>query len=395
MGEVLGRHVVARFQRFLLQRLRRSRKGVYSSQNQFQKVYYHLLGTPQSADVLVYRDAAHPLRYFSAWPSDDGKWLFVVASEGTSGTEILYRKIGEKKFRTLLPGFDADYEFVECRNDEFFYTSNDGASNRRLLKLDLNRPGKPEVVIPKRSSCWRAFRRAATACSPSTCRMHSIRSFSTGSTANPSAGAPAPPPAPPGGPGGRGGPARSRSHLSTPPSPPPAFSPLPLRHRYGRLDALQGARGALRPPNSLSPSRSSTPRRTERACRCSSPIAARHEARRARTRVYLYAYGGFQINLTPGFNPSALMFRRAGGIYCVANLRGGSEYGEAWHKAGMLENKQNVFDDFIAAAEYLIAAKYTSSDKLAITGGSNGGLLVGACEVQRPDLFAVCLPAVG
>ena len=110
---------------------------------------------------------------------------------------------------------------------------------------------------------------------------------------------------------------------------------------------------------------------------------------------YLYAYGGFQINQTPTFRPSAMMFVEQGGIYCVANLRGGSEYGEAWHKAGMLENKQNVFDDFIAAAEYLIAEKYTSSDKLAIAGGSNGGLLVGACEVQRPDLYAVCLPAVG
>ena len=99
--------------------------------------------------------------------------------------------------------------------------------------------------------------------------------------------------------------------------------------------------------------------------------------------------------MTPGFNPSALMFVEQGGIYCVANLRGGSEYGEEWHKAGMLENKQNVFDDFIAAAEYLIAGKYTSTDKLAIHGGSNGGLLVGACEVQRPDLYAVCLPAVG
>ena len=110
---------------------------------------------------------------------------------------------------------------------------------------------------------------------------------------------------------------------------------------------------------------------------------------------YLYAYGGFQINQTPAFRPSAMMFVEQGGIYCVANLRGGSEYGEAWHKAGMLENKQNVFDDFIAAAEYLIAEKYTSSDKLAIAGGSNGGLLVGACEVQRPDFYAVCLPAVG
>ena len=110
---------------------------------------------------------------------------------------------------------------------------------------------------------------------------------------------------------------------------------------------------------------------------------------------YLYAYGGFQINLTPGFNPSAIMFMEQGGVHVVANLRGGSEYGEEWHKGGQLANKQNVFDDFISAAEWLIDNKYTSSSKLAIAGGSNGGLLVGACEVQRPDLYAVCLPAVG
>ena len=110
---------------------------------------------------------------------------------------------------------------------------------------------------------------------------------------------------------------------------------------------------------------------------------------------YLYGYGGFGISLTPNFNPSALLLMEQGAVYCVANLRGGAEYGERWHKAGMLGDKQRVFDDFIAAAEWLVAQGYTSPAKLAIAGGSNGGLLVGACEAQRPDLFAVCLPAVG
>jgi prolyl oligopeptidase len=111
--------------------------------------------------------------------------------------------------------------------------------------------------------------------------------------------------------------------------------------------------------------------------------------------AYLYGYGGFNISETPGFSPSWLMFMEQGGVVADVNLRGGGEYGEKWHEGGMLANKQNVFDDFIAAAEHLIAAGYTSPEKLAIAGGSNGGLLVGAAMTQRPDLFAVALPAVG
>ena len=111
--------------------------------------------------------------------------------------------------------------------------------------------------------------------------------------------------------------------------------------------------------------------------------------------VFLYAYGGFQISLTPTFSLSRMLFLEHGGIYVQPSLRGGSEYGEAWHKAGMLEKKQNVFDDFIGAAEYLIKEKYTNRAKIAISGGSNGGLLVGACMTQRPELFKVALPAVG
>ena len=365
-------------------------KGVYSSQNQFQKVYYHLLGTPQSADVLVYRDAAHPLRYFSAWPSDDGKWLFVVASEGTSGTEILYRKIGEKKFRTLLPGFDADYEFVECRNDEFFYTSNDGASNRRLLKLDLNRPGKPEVVIPEKEQLLESVSTGGDCLFAIYLQDAQHKVVQYGFDGKPVREVALPAIGTLGGFGGEKEDAQFYYSLSNYTSPATIY----------RYDIASGESALFKAPEVrfdpelfvteqvFYPSKDGT--------RVPMFITHRRDMELDGTNpCLLYAYGGFQINLTPGFNPSALMFVEQGGIYCVANLRGGSEYGEAWHKAGMLENKQNVFDDFIAAAEYLIAAKYTSSDRLAINGGSNGGLLVGACEVQRPDLYAVCLPAVG
>ena len=124
-------------------------KGVFSSQNQFQKVYYHRLGTPQSADKLIYMDAEHPLRYFSAWPSEDGKWLFVIASEGTSGTEVLYKRVSDPKFRVLLPGFDADYALVECRDDRLYYITNKDAANNALMKVDLNDPSSITAVIPE------------------------------------------------------------------------------------------------------------------------------------------------------------------------------------------------------------------------------------------------------
>ncbi|WP_303643104.1 prolyl oligopeptidase family protein, partial [uncultured Alistipes sp.] len=321
-------------------------KGVYSSQNQFQKVYYHALGTPQSADVLVYRDAAHPLRYFSAWPSDDGKWLFVVASEGTSGTEILYRKIGEKKFRTLLPGFDADYEFVECRNDEFFYTSNDGASNRRLLKLDLNRPGKPEVVIPEKEQLLESVSTGGDCLFAIYLQDAQHKVVQYGFDGKPVREVALPAIGTLGGFGGEKEDAQFYYSLSNYTSPATIY----------RYDIASGESALFKAPEVrfdpelfvteqvFYPSKDGT--------RVPMFITHRRDMELDGTNpCLLYAYGGFQINLTPGFNPSALMFVEQGGIYCVANLRGGSEYGEAWHKAGMLENKQNVFDDFIAAAE--------------------------------------------
>lgn len=347
-------------------------KGVFSSQNQFQKVYYHRLGTPQSADRLIYADAEHPLRYFSPWPSKDGQWLFIVASEGTSGTEVLYKKVSEPKFRTLLPGFDADYAPVECRDGQLYYVTNRDASNYALMKVDLNDPSKVSTVIPESGGKLLEGVGSAGGYLFATYLEHAQSKVCQY--------------------GFDGEKDDTELYYSLTNYIAPATI-----YKY---DIAGGASTLYKAPAvNFDPSLFTTEQvfyTSKDGTKVPMFITRRKNMKLdGGNPCYLYAYGGFQINQTPAFRPSAMMFVEQGGIYCVANLRGGSEYGEAWHKAGMLENKQNVFDDFIAAAEYLIAEKYTSSDKLAIAGGSNGGLLVGACEVQRPDLYAVCLPAVG
>ena len=365
--------------------------GVYSSQNQFQKVYYHTLGTPQSADRLIYEDKAHPLRYFSAWPSEDGKWLFVIASEGTSGSEILYRKTSEKTFRTLLAGFDHDYIPVDCREDRFYFVTNEGASNYALKRLPLNDPSKVETVIPEHEK--NLLEGVGTAggylfASYLQDAQNQVAQYDydgklVRQITLPAIGTV-------GGFDGKEEDTELYYSLSNYTAPATIY----------RYDIASGESTLYKAPEvAFDPSLFVTEQvfyPSKDGTQVPMFITHRKDLKlNGKNPCLLYGYGGFQINMTPGFNPSALMFVEQGGVYCVANLRGGSEYGEAWHKAGMLENKQNVFDDFIAAAEYLIAQKYTSSERLAINGGSNGGLLVGACEVQRPDLYAVCLPQVG
>jgi len=367
------------------------KQGVFSSQNQFQKVYYHKLGTAQADDRLVYGDPAHPLRYFNAWPSDDGRWVFVGASEGTSGSEILYRRAGDGKFKVLLSGFEYDYAPVECKDDWLYVMTNEGASNYRLVKIDLNDPSRRETVIPENG---RNLLEGVNSVGGSLMAIyledaqHKIYQYGfdgrlVREVALPAIGSV-------GGFSGEDEDTEIYYTLSNYTSPAAVY----------RYDIASGESTLYKAPEvAFDPERFVTEQvfyTSKDGTEVPMFITRRKDMKLdGRNPCYLYAYGGFQINLTPGFNPSAIMFVEQGGIYCVANLRGGSEYGEEWHKAGMLANKQNVFDDFIAAAEYLVANKYTSSDRLAIAGGSNGGLLVGACEVQRPDLYAVCLPAVG
>ena len=365
--------------------------SVYSSQNQYQKVYYHVLGTPQSADRLVYEDREHPLRYFWAWPSEDGKWLFVLASEGTSGTEVLYRRSSEKQFRTLLKGFDADYAPVTVKDDALYYVTNRDAMNYALCRIDLNSPKRIETVIPEHettllegvssiggylfASYLENAQDKIVQFDFDGRRVRDVQLPAIGTV------------------GGFSGDDETTELYYTLTN---YTAPATVYH-YDIASAESTLYKA--PEVNFDPSLFVTEQvfyPSKDGTRVPMFITHRKDMKLdGQNPCLLYGYGGFQINLTPGFNPSALMFVEQGGIYCVANLRGGSEYGEAWHRAGMLEKKQNVFDDFIAAAEYLIAGKYTSSERLAINGGSNGGLLVGACEVQRPDLFAVCLPQVG
>ena len=366
------------------------KKGVYSSKNEFQKVYYHKIGTPQSADRLVYSDPEHPLRYFNAWQSDDSRWIFIMSSEGTSGSEILYKRSNARKFDVLLKGFEHDYGIVECEDDQLYVMTNEGAENYHLIKIDLKDPSKREVVIPEKENLLEGVGSAGGCLTAiyledaqNKVYQYEMDGKLIREVALPGIGTVS-------GFGGEKEDTELYYSITTFTAPTAIYS----------FDVKSGeSKLYMRPEVAFNPDDFTTEQiffTSKDGTRVPMFVSYKKGLKlNGKNPCYLYGYGGFQINLTPSFNPASIMFMEQGGVYVFVTLRGGLEYGEKWHKAGMLENKQNVFDDFISAAEYLIDNKYTSSKKLAIAGGSNGGLLVGACEVQRPDLYAVCLPAVG
>lgn len=365
-------------------------KGVYSSKNEFQKVYYHKIGTPQSADRLIYSDPKHPLRYFYAWQSDDSRWIFVSSSEGTSGSEILYKRSNAAKFDVLLKGFDYDYSIVECVNDQLYVMSNEGAENYNLIKIDLNNPSKREVVIAEKENLLENVNSAGGCLTAIYLEDAQNKVYQYEMDGTPIREVTLPGIGTVSGFNGEKEDTELYYSITTFTAPTTVYS----------FDVKSGeSKLYLRPEVAFNPDDFTTEQiffTSKDGTRVPMFVSYKKGLKRnGKNPCYLYGYGGFQINLTPSFSPSSIMFMEQGGVYVFVTLRGGLEYGEKWHKAGMLENKQNVFDDFIAAAEYLIENKYTSSKKLAIAGGSNGGLLVGACEVQRPDLYAVCLPSVG
>ncbi|MFR9504031.1 MAG: prolyl oligopeptidase family serine peptidase [Rikenellaceae bacterium] len=368
------------------------KEGVYSTQNQYQKVYYHKIGEEQGDDKLIFEDKEHPLRYFSAWPSDDDKWIFVEGSEGTSGAEILFKSRTAAAFKVLLSGFDSDYMIVDCVDDYLYVKTNNGAPNYRLAKISLKNPASglqdviaehPQFVLEGVSTAGSFFMASYLQDAQSKVYQHSLDGALVREVELPAIG--------------------SATGFSTGKKETSVYYTLSNYTTPAAIYSYSletGESTLYKSPEVDFDSEMFVTKQIFFASKDGTQVPMFVSHRKdlvldGGNPCYLYGYGGFQINLTPSFNPAAIMFMEQGGVHVVVTLRGGSEYGEQWHQAGMLANKQNVFDDFIGAGEHLIATGYTSSEKLAIAGGSNGGLLVGACQVQRPDLFAVALPAVG
>ena len=363
--------------------------ALYSAQNTNQKVYYHRIGTSQSEDILIYANPSAPLHYFHGGESEDGKWIFITGSAGTSGNELLYKRKGEKSFKTLFEGFDYDYMVLDCYDDTALVLTNHHAPNFRLLAVDLNTK-RSRDLIPQTEQPLEGVGTVGDYLfafylvdAQNKVLQYDRKGNFIRTVQLPAIGSV----------GGFDG-KREDDHAYY------TVANYTTPGNIYRYDLKSGESTLYRASEVKFDATNYTTSQVFFTSKDGTrvPMFISHKKNiklDGNNPCYLYGYGGFQINLTPGFSTTAAMFMEQGGVYCVVNLRGGSEYGEQWHKGGMLANKQNVFDDFIAAAEHLIAEGYTSTEKLTIAGGSNGGLLVGACMTQRPDLYAVALPAVG
>ncbi|MHB8094726.1 MAG: prolyl oligopeptidase family serine peptidase [Candidatus Aminicenantales bacterium] len=365
-----------------------------TAKNEFQKVFFHKLGEPQEKDALVFEDTERPLIYKGLRVSEDLAYAFLDLSEGTSGNEIRWKPLArpDAEFQVLVPGFANDSEVVDNVGAKFLVYTNVGAPNYRVVLIDPADPApeKWKDVIPEKPEVLAS---AATAGGQLFCRylkdantklsQHALDGTFVRDIELPGLGTA----------GGFGGRRDDTTAFYTFTS----FTYPPAIYKYeiasGKSEVFRRSEVRFNPGDYETkevfyPSKDGT----------RVPMFIVHRkglALDGTNPTYLTAYGGFNISLQPSFNPSIVVLLENGGVYAHAALRGGGEYGEAWHKAGMLDRKQNVFDDFIAAAEYLIGERYTSKDLLAIQGGSNGGLLVGAAMTQRPDLFRVAFPAVG
>jgi prolyl oligopeptidase len=383
--------------------------------NYFHKLYYHRLGTPQSADVLVYHRPDRKEWGFDGEVTDDGKYLVISVSEGTDRrNRVYYQELaaGEEPVKPdattvpLLDAFDAQYSFVGNDGPVFYFFTDKDAPRGRVMAIDTSpRRPEPDRVDPTSPGAAPAAWTTVIAESEDTIEAvnligdsfvvtylrdaaHRVGLFDRSGRPQREIELP--------GFGATSGFTGDRTSTETFYSFESFHHPATV-YRYdlasGRSEIFRAPKVDFRPTDFLVEQVFYTSRDGTRVPMF---LARRKDVTpNAETPTLLYGYGGFNIAVTPGFAVANLVWLEMGGVYAVANLRGGGEYGKAWHEAGTKLTKQNVFDDFIAAAEWLVANGRTSPQKLAISGRSNGGLLVGAAMTQRPDLFGAVLPGVG
>jgi prolyl oligopeptidase len=363
--------------------------------NVYQAVYYHKLGTPQSKDVLIYEDKDHPQRFANAGLTEDQRFLLLYLRDGSSGgAEIWVKdlKSNQKDFVNLIKGFTYHNSIIDNVGDKFLVSTNDGASNYKLVLIDPKNPAKEnwKEIIPESKNVLEDvstgggylfasyLKDASTKVFQYTYHGKLVREIKL-----PGIGTA----------GGFGARKEDKDFFYS-------FTSYNYPTSIFRYNVATGVSSLFRKPDVKFNPEDFEVKQVFFTSKDGTKIPMfltykKGTVLNGQNPLLMYGYGGFNINETPAFSVSNLFFVEQGGIYADVVLRGGSEYGEDWHSSGKLEKKQNVFDDFIGAAEWLIQNKYTNSSKLAITGGSNGGLLVGAAMAQRPELFKVAVPQVG
>ena len=363
-----------------------------SAKTDQHKLYYHKLGTAQKEDKLIF-GTTEKRRYVGGYVSEDNQYLFISAANSTSGNELYFINLSDKsqKLNTIITGFDADVDVIDNIGSKLYIATNLNAPNKRIVIVDAQNPKQEnwKDLIPETENVlsistgsgylFANYMKDAI----SVVKQYDYNGKLIREIALPGIGT-----------------AGGFSGKKEDPTLYFSFTNYITPGTTYSLDPKSGLSKVYQKPkldfNNLDYESKQVFYKSKDGTKI--PMIITHKKglkQDGKNPTILYGYGGFNVSLTPAFGISNAVWLENGGIYAVPNLRGGGEYGKKWHDAGTKMQKQNVFDDFIAAAEYLINQKYTSKDFLAIRGGSNGGLLVGAVLTQRPDLMKVALPAVG
>jgi len=363
--------------------------------NYFQKLYFHKIGTSQDADVLVYDRPDQKEWQFSGHATDDGRYLLITASRDTAPKyKVFYKDLSKPdgKVLPLVGDFEAAYDFIDNIGDTFYFSTDKAAPRRRVVAIDLRKPQEAnwKTVVAETPQTLQSGHMIGNqlvleylADARSVVRVTDLKGKPVREIALPGIGSVS------------GFDAKRKDDETF-----FAFTSFTTPTTIYRLDMKSGRSTVFRQPKLLFNPADYETRQQFFTSRDGTKVPMFIVSKKGlkldgNNPTLLYGYGGFNISLTPGFSPAYLAWMEMGGVFVEANLRGGGEYGQRWHEAGTKLSKQNVFDDFIGAAEWLVNNKVTSPSKLAINGGSNGGLLVGAAMTQRPDLFAAAIPQVG